>query len=72
MISPYSKVNHVDHTLTDQTSVLKFIEDNWFAGRIGDSSFDARADSLSGMFDFWWPRAAKLPLDPKTGAVVQR
>jgi phospholipase C len=70
VISPYSKVNHVDHTLTDQTSVLKFIEDNWFAGRIGDSSFDARANSLSGMFDFWWPRAAKLPLDPKTGAVT--
>jgi phospholipase C len=70
LISPYSRVNHVDHTLTDQTSVLKFIEDNWFAGRIGDSSFDARANSLAGMFDFWWPRASKLPLDPKTGAVT--
>jgi len=23
--------------------VLKFIEDNWFTGRIGDSSFDTRA-----------------------------
>jgi phospholipase C len=72
VISPYSKVNHVDHTLTDQTSVLKFIEDNWFAGRIGDSSFDARAGSMTGMFDFWWPRAKKVTLDPKTGAVVQR
>jgi phospholipase C len=70
VISPYSRVNHVDHTLTDQTSVLKFIEDNWFAGRIGDSSFDARANSLAGMFDFWWPRASKLSLDPKTGAVT--
>ncbi|MFJ1761101.1 phospholipase C [Amycolatopsis sp. NPDC088138] len=72
VISPYSKVNHVDHTQTDQTSVLKFIEDNWFAGRVGDSSFDARANSLSGMFDFWWPQAGKLPLDPKTGAVAHR
>jgi phospholipase C len=72
VISPYSKVNHVDHTQTDQTSVLKFIEDNWFAGRVGDSSFDARANSLSGMFNFWWPQAAKLPLDPKTGAVAHR
>jgi phospholipase C len=71
VISPYSKVNHVDHTLTDQTSVLKFVEDNWFAGRIGDSSFDARAGSMTGMFDFWWPRAKKVTLDPKTGAVVQ-
>jgi phospholipase C len=72
VISPYSKVNHVDHTLTDQTSVLKFIEDNWFAGRVGDSSYDARANSLSGMFNFWWPQAGKLPLDPKTGAVAHR
>ncbi|WP_410631905.1 phospholipase C [Amycolatopsis sp. cmx-4-83] len=70
VVSPYSKVNHVDHTLTDQTSVLKFIEDNWFAGRIGDSSFDSRAGSLNGMFDFWWPRAKRVTLDPKTGAVV--
>ncbi|MEV6645002.1 alkaline phosphatase family protein [Amycolatopsis sp. NPDC051371] len=70
VVSPYSKVNHVDHTLTDQTSVLKFIEDNWFAGRIGDSSFDSRAGSMNGMFDFWWPKAKKVTLDPKTGAVT--
>ncbi|MFJ7216303.1 phospholipase C [Amycolatopsis sp. NPDC098790] len=70
VVSPYSKVNHVDHTQTDQTSVLKFIEDNWFTGRVGDSSFDTRAGSLNGMFDFWWPQAKKVVLDPKTGAVV--
>ncbi len=70
VVSPYSKVNHVDHTQTDQTSVLKFIEDNWFAGRIGDSSFDSRAGSMNGMFDFWWPEAKKVTLDPKTGAVT--
>ncbi len=29
VISPYAKQNNVDHTLTDQTSVLRFIEDNW-------------------------------------------
>ena len=29
MLSPWSKVNYVDHTMTDQTSVLRFIEDNW-------------------------------------------
>jgi phospholipase C len=71
VVSPFSKVNHVDHTLTDQTSVLKFIEDNWFTGRIGDSSFDTRANPLNGMFDFWWPKARKVTLDPKTGAVVK-
>ncbi|MBB4688939.1 phospholipase C [Amycolatopsis jiangsuensis] len=70
VISPYSRVNHVDHTRTDQTSVLKFIEDNWFTGRIGDASFDSRAGSLDSMFDFWWPRAGKLPLDPETGALA--
>ena len=70
VVSPFSKVNHVDHTLTDQTSILKFIEDNWCTGRIGDSSFDSRAGSLNGMFNFWWPEAKKVTLDPKTGAVV--
>ncbi|WP_033294263.1 phospholipase C [Amycolatopsis jejuensis] len=68
VISPYSKVNYVDHTRTDQTSVLKFIEDNWFAGHVGDGSFDTRAGGLWNMFGFWWPQADKLPLDPVTGA----
>jgi len=29
MVSPWSKMNYVDHTLTDQSSLLRFIEDNW-------------------------------------------
>jgi len=29
MVSPWAKVNYVDHTLTDQSSILRFIEDNW-------------------------------------------
>ncbi len=71
VISPYSKVNYVDHTHTDQTSVLRFIEDNWRTGRIGDSSFDSRAGSLSSMFSFsHHGGAGTLKLDPKTGAVV--
>jgi len=69
VISPYSKVNSVDSTLTDQTSVLRFIEDNWQTGRIGDSSFDALAGPLNGMFDFARPAATPLLLDPATGAV---
>ncbi|QWF83766.1 phospholipase C [Amycolatopsis sp. CA-230715] len=71
VISPFSKVNFVDHTHTDQTSVLRFIEDNWFTGRVGDSSFDSRAGGMWNMLDFWWPRGGKLPLDPKTGAVTR-
>ncbi|MFC4080641.1 phospholipase C [Amycolatopsis samaneae] len=70
VISPYSKVNHVDHTLTDQTSVLKFIEDNWSVGRIGDASFDEQAGSLEGMFDFSAPKAKPVKLDPAGGAVT--
>ncbi|MEV6902505.1 alkaline phosphatase family protein [Amycolatopsis sp. NPDC051372] len=71
VISPYSKVNFVDHTRTDQTSVLQFVEDNWFTGRVGGSSFDSRAGGLWNMFNFWYPQAGKLPLDPKTGAAVK-
>jgi phospholipase C len=71
VISPYSRTNYVDHRVTDQSSILKFIEDNWRTGRIGDHSFDSRAGSLAGMFDFWQrPDTKPLILDPKTGAVT--
>jgi len=52
VISPYAKTNFVDHTLTDQTSILRFIEDNWKLGRINNQSFDAKAGSVMNMFDF--------------------
>jgi phospholipase C len=72
VISPYSKANYVDHTRTDQTSILRFIEDNWDTGRIGDASFDARAGSLAGMLDFGQrPNVRPLLLDPTTGAVTR-
>jgi phospholipase C len=34
IVSPYAKTNYVDHTLTDQTSILRFIEDNWLKGQV--------------------------------------
>jgi phospholipase C len=68
VVSPYSKVNYVDHHYTEQSSITRFIEDNWGVGRIGDASFDARAGGLDHMFDFHRPRAGNLFLDPKTGA----
>jgi phospholipase C len=52
VISPFAKENFVDSTLTDQSSVLRFIEDNWQTGQIGGGSFDAIAGSLWNMFDF--------------------
>lgn len=68
-ISPYAKVNYVKSTANDQTSVLKFIEDNWNLGSIGPDSTDSSAASLESMFDFSAPKAGKLLLDPDTGAV---
>ena len=34
IISPYAKTNFIDHGITDQSSILRFIEDNWSLGRI--------------------------------------
>ena len=68
VVSPWAKKNFVDHTLTDQTSVLRFIEDNFLGGeRIGQGSFDALAGSLDNMFNFNKSREDDLQLDPKTG-----
>jgi phospholipase C len=69
VISNWARVNYVDHTLTDQSSVLRFIEDNWNLGRIGDQSFDERAGSIMKMFDFRnkYIHAERLYLDPATG-----
>ncbi len=71
VISPYAKKNYVDHAVTDQSSILRFIEDNWNLGRIGNGSADAIAGSLNGLFDFDdRARGGKLILDPATGQVV--
>jgi phospholipase C len=59
VISPWSRVNFVDHTLIDQSSVIRFVEDNWTLGRIGDGSFDELAWPLTGMFDFRKPNAKR-------------
>jgi phospholipase C len=72
VISPYAKTNFVDHTLTDQTSILRFIEDNWKLGRIGDDSFDEKAGTITNMFDFSNENLnKKLFLDPITGQQVK-
>ncbi|WP_030253358.1 phospholipase C [Streptomyces violens] len=68
VISPYSKVNHIDHTPTEQTSITRFIEDNWHTGRIGDASFDSRANPLTSMFDFAHPNNKRVLL-AKDGSV---
>jgi len=72
LLSPYSRVNAVDHHVTDQTSILRFVEDNWLGGqRIGDGSFDALSGSLDGLVDFNDPHPRPLYLDPGTGLPVR-
>ena len=73
VISPYAKVNFVDHKITDQTSIIRFIEDNWGLGRIGNQSFDAKAGSLMNMFDFaaLGHHADKLLSNPSSGTYDQ-
>jgi phospholipase C len=77
-ISPWAKANFVDHTVTDQTSSLRFIEENWGLENIdefepppGQGSFDRLAGTVMNMFDFNdKPNPRPLILDPLTGTVV--
>jgi phospholipase C len=76
VISRFAKRNYVDHILNDTTSVLRFIEDNWGLGRIGDQSFDSLAGSILGMFDFDENRRdhdsedREIFLEPSTGEKI--
>jgi len=69
VISPWAQQNFVDHSVTDQTSIIRFIEDNWLNGqRIGQGSFDGIANSITPMFNFKQIRNnGILFLDPSTG-----
>jgi phospholipase C len=71
VISPYAVPNSVDHTVLDQSSIPRFIEDNWLSGTRITGSFDAVAGALisdTAMFNFktTTPNPA-LFLDPATG-----
>ena len=72
VISPWAKRNFVAHNLTDQSSIIKFIEDNWRLPRIS-GSFDAIAGSLNTMFDFNGGHGhdRTLYLNPTTGQPVR-
>jgi phospholipase C len=73
VISPWARQNFVDHTITDQTSVIHFIEDNWLGGeRIGQGSFDGIANSITQMFEFTKIRTnGTVFLNPTTGEYVK-
>jgi phospholipase C len=75
VISPWAKKNVIDSTVTDQSSITRFIEDVFLGSqRIGGGSFDSIAGPLTNMFDF--SNAAVMPnpnvvlLNPTTGVVT--
>jgi phospholipase C len=74
VVSPYARTNFVDHTMTDQSSVIRFVEDNWLGGqRIGHGSFDTIANSITGMLDFNAGTCQRtLILNNSTGEVVSK
>jgi len=83
VISPWAKSNYVDHNLSDQASIINFIEYNWHLPAIPGSFDQALAQTdraehipfdLAGMFDFrpGFGRFGLVPavqLDPVTGQV---
>jgi phospholipase C len=72
VISPYAKQNYVDSTLTDQSSITRFIEENWQTGRTGEHSMANVAGTLTNMFDFseGAPKAPKVFLNPENGEIT--
>jgi cytochrome c peroxidase len=74
VVSPWARVNYVDHRLIRQSSVSRFIEDNWLGGkRLGGGSFDASAGEINGMFDFTGGgHVPPLFLDDTLGTPVAR
>jgi phospholipase C len=76
VISPWTRTNYVSHNLTNTSSVVKFIEDNWLGGERISGSFDASSGSLDargGLLDFRTrPNFDRVILDPITGALVSK
>ena len=75
VVSPYTRANYVSHSLTDQSSITKFVEDNWLHGQsTGSGSFTQIAGRLAGaggVLDFHAkPQFGPVILDPATGQVV--
>jgi phospholipase C len=77
VVSPWARSNYVDHNLSDQASIINFVEDNWHLPGI-PGSFDRVLDpldhqegvkfDLGGMFDFGAPpNTTPYILDPTTG-----
>jgi phospholipase C len=75
VISPYTRENYVSGNLTDTSSIIKFIEQNWLHGESdGATSFANIAGSLDapgGVLEFFTrPHFTPVILNPATGEVV--
>ena len=79
VISPFAKVNAVDHHLSDQASIINLIEYNWRLSHIAGSADRVLAErdkqaglkfDLAGLLRFGHShRAARVFLNPRTGTV---
>jgi phospholipase C len=64
LVSPYARMGHIEHTLLDHTSLLKFIEENWDIPSLAER--DAKANNITPAFDFSMsPRPAILISDTR-------
>jgi phospholipase C len=72
VISPWAKSNYIFNGLSDQTSIISFIEQNWGLGKIPGSFYNLRSGSLNGTFDFSQKPNKALFLNPITGLPVNK
>ena len=81
MISPWAPANHVDHHLSDQASIINFVEYNWHLPGISGSADQVLSHTdrsqhipfdLAGLFSFGHCCNAGVKLSPATGLVVGR
>jgi phospholipase C len=70
VISPYAKTNYINHSVTDQSSILAFIQQNWSTGTIA-GSLAQYAGSLDPFFDFSKRSARRMILSPTNGSVLR-
>ena len=83
VVSPWAKTNFVDHTVTDQTSPIAFVEQNWSlpgpvqtASQSDAGSYEQYAGTIMNMFDFTQKKGAVknhvVYIDPTSGDVLKR
>ncbi|HEX3334508.1 MAG TPA: alkaline phosphatase family protein, partial [Acidimicrobiales bacterium] len=67
VVSPFAGQNVVSNSFIDQSSVVKFIEQNWSLPAMGNGAADGPSGSLDSLFNFTGTPAPKLILNPSTG-----